>query len=441
MKLTPEEAKSIEEDDDARRRKSLHALGGYGAHGVKSEEDNTDLQKLLSKYVRFLHGVNKGRLGFVSSISIAGVCNVLLLQPKDMPRAHTCARSHRLDEVADFNTLADEEKGFIQAHKDHREKKVASATVTKISREARMKERGISDGIDDDEEKDTNEETEIKSPKITRKETSLVGNYVRVGSGAFTGRLGRAVSNTIGNIYSISILDLPSEKTGLHTSVTASRLTDIKEGDCTDLELSAIENDKALLKKRLEKKNLLMQRYTMEKKLPKNSTDRTLNREGPVSDSDDQAPKCSLHEVPKDAMDKYLRLKTGQYTGLLARVTSLVGKHRCSVKILEEPGCSTFKGTTVTGANFVLADIESLGDAEKAIYENDLKIREAGGPNSSSGGREKVPKMVFTVNITGQYIRLLSGLYGGKIGRITHCPVGSTPCNVKVQSSCSIFLI
>ena len=72
-------------------------------------------------------------------------------------------------------------------------------------------------------------------------EDFLTGKYVRLGSGAYVGKLGRAVTRTVGNIYSISVLNIPGEKQGRHTSVTSSKLELINEFDLNDLEKSYIK--------------------------------------------------------------------------------------------------------------------------------------------------------------------------------------------------------
>jgi hypothetical protein len=441
LKLSSDERRSIEKEEETKRRRSLGSKGGYGVRGL-SEEHAADIKKLIGKYVHIIHGVNKARLGYVSSTSAAGKCNVLLLQAKDVPRVQVCSWPYHLQEVIDFDTLDEDETELVDVDRSHKDKRLATSTEKKAQKEARIKGRRVSDDTEDHEDEELDEETAKKSSKILKKNTPLCGKYVRILSGDCTGRVGRAVSNTKGNIFSVCVLDLTDEKIGKHTSVTASKLPLIKEEDCTEVEVRAIRNDEILVKKRLEVKNLRMQKSLREKKSPKNPrrTDSSAGHEG-GSDNDNQVAQCNLLELPRDAMDKYIRIQTGQYTGLLARVTSIVKKYKCSVKILEAPGCSAFKGTTVTGANFLLADIETLNDAEKGIYEHDVKIREAAGPNSSSGGREKAPKRVFEVDITGQYIRLMSGMYGGKLARISTCPVGSTQCNVKVQRKEMLYIV
>ena len=66
------------------------------------------------------------------------------------------------------------------------------------------------------------------------------------------------------------------------------------------------------------------------------------------------------------------------------------------------------------------------------MIENDKQIRLSGGSFSSSGLKEKLPKSVFEVDLSGQYVRLMTGKYAGKIARVSTCPIGLSPCNVKV---------
>jgi hypothetical protein len=430
LELSSEEKKGIEDEEERKWRRSLGSKGRYGVQSL-FEVHAADLQQLIGKYVHFIGGINKARMGYVSSISVAGQCNVLLLQPENEPRVHKTSSPYHLQEIVDFETLDGDEMALVDVHRSQKDKRLASSAEKKALKEARVKGKRASHGTEDREDEDLEDETATKSPKFLRKEASLVDKYVRIGSGAFTGRVGRAVSNTVGNIYSICVLDLSDEIAGKHTSVTASKLPIIKEEDCTEVELDAIRNDEILLKKRQEKR---MRRAMRENKRAKRA-----RGSGPsaghesASDDDNQVPHCNLLEVPKDAIDKYIRIQTGQYTGLLARVSTIVKRYKCSVRILEAPGCSAFKGTTVTGANLVFADMETLSDAEKDMLEHDLKMREAAGINPSSGARKKAPKRVFEVDIEGQYVRLMNGLYGGKIGRVTKCPVGSSPCTVKVQ--------
>ena len=311
---------------------------------------------------------------------------------------------------------------------------------------------GPGSGIDGENENQDGNEKSKNSPsnkivKIKKKvEDSLAGKYVRIGSGAYVGKLGRAVSRTVGNIYSISVLNVPDEKLGRHTSVTASKLQLIDENEnmCTEEEMKAIQNDKDLLQSRILRKehssqqqlqNILDEKDRKAAKqalMNSNSENSNENENGSDNDEDDNE---SHGLIPKTALDEYVRVSTGRYEGLLARVTSLVGKYRCSVKVVEEIGVHAYRGTTITSTNYHPIIIENCTDEEKVLIENDKQIRLNGGHfSSSSGVKEKLPKTVFDVDLTGKYVRLMTGKYAGKIARVSTCPVGFSPCNVKVST-------
>lgn len=171
------------------------------------------------------------------------------------------------------------------------------------------------------------------------------------------------------------------------------------------------------------RKNYLFQKGNKEKKKPKSSkgSGDSAGHEGTASGNDDLAAKCNLPAIPEDAMGKYVRIKTGVHAGLLGRVTNCDSSFRARIMISREPPLRNVY-TTVKAANFILADIETLSDAERDIYEHDMKMR------------------VFEVDLTDKYIRLIGGRYEGKIGIVTSCPVNCKSCNVKVKCSAKRLL-
>ena len=326
-------------------------------------------------------------------------------------------------------------------------------------------------------DKQKNKDKKEKLEKLEKMEDFLTGKYVRLGSGAYVGKLGRAVTRTVGNIYSISVLNIPGEKQGRHTSVTSSKLELINEFDLNDLEKSYIKMDKEILLNRAKKRESsqlqVMQQIINEKEKKaklslsnqkmktvkdengndceinnidndnenenENCNDENVNDENGNDENENENDENGNLRIPiidshKSVLDMYIRIRTGRYEGHLARVTGLIGKFRCSVKIVEELNVYVYRGTTVTSANFHPIDLDECDENEKAMIENDKNIRNSGGSYSSSNLKEKIPKVVFDVDLSGQYVRLLTGKYSGKIARVSTCQIGTSPCNVKVRS-------
>ena len=188
------------------------------------------------------------------------------------------------------------------------------------------------------------------------------------------------------------------------------------------------------------RKNYLFQKGNKEKKKPKSSkgSGDSAGHEGTASGNDDLAAKCNLPAIPEDAMGKYVRIKTGVHAGLLGRVTNCESSFRARIMISREPPLRNVY-TTVKAANFILADIETLSDAERDIYEHDMKMRVSADSSSVSRGK-KALRRVFEVDLTDKYIRLIGGRYEGKIGIVTSCPVDCKSCNVKVKCSAKRLL-
>ena len=333
-----------------------------------------------------------------------------------------------------------------------------------------------------DKQKKKDKKEKIEKLEKDKVEDVLTGKYVRLGSGAYVGKLGRAVTRTVGNIYSISVLNVPGEKQGRHTSVTASKLELINEFELDDVEKSYIKLDKEILYNRMKKRESSQlqvlqqivnekekkaklthsnQKMKMKMKIIKdengndcesneidneiendnendieneneNENENDIENENENENDDDGNGRISIIDSHKTALDMYIRIRTGRYEGHIARVTGLIGKFRCSVKIVEQLNVYTYRGTTVTSVNFYPIDLDECDENEKAMIENDKNIRNSGGSYSSSNLKEKIPKVVFDVDLSGQYVRLLTGKYSGKIARVSTCQIGTSPCNVKV---------
>jgi hypothetical protein len=83
------------------------------------------------------------------------------------------------------------------------------------------------------------------------------------------------------------------------------------------------------------------------------------------------------------------------------------------------------------GANFDYVDNAELSDEERAMIENDKDVLDKGGHVNLKSLKGDVDIDVDK-NISGKYVRLKTGMYKGFIGRVSVCPKGTTPCNVKV---------
>ena len=424
----------------------------------------------------------------------------------------TLLSTYVTEETTNIVNLTEEEKKIMNDEEESKKKKTASSIlgfgVRHIKQKKDENNDNNNDNNDDDSDDDNSNENDIdndidknpnsttsssspsnlKSTKIYKKnktklkdkekkkksekvEDTLAGKYVRIGSGAYVGKLGRAVTHTVGNIYSISVLNIPNEKQGRHTSVTASKLELINQASLNEEESLHVRMDKELLEKRMKKKLQLLKEIIIdnenennkgkgrgkgkEKKvrLPKFVKDENGNEilnelyneeidgDDNVNDDDDDDEnnvnvnnnKIAIIDLHKSALDMYIRIKTGRYEGFIARVTGLIGKFRCSVKIVEELNVYTYRGTTVTSSNFHPIDLNECNENEIAMINNDKNIRDSGGSFSSSSLKEKTPKAVFDVDLSGQYVRLLTGKYSGKIARVSTCQIGTSPCNVKVR--------
>ena len=429
LKFTPEEREFIDKEAGNKVR--------------RTESNRSESLKLVGKIVRYKSGMFQDKLGVVNSVSSLGLCNTSLCYATDDKRsAHPYARPHTLEAVDENTVLTEEQKESLAIYTSNKEKLQHNREQKQLKRDTprkgtprKNKKRNQDNNDDNDNDNDVDDDNndeefgrnKPKVDKLLKKEYPLTGKYVRIQSGSFAGKLGRAVNHTVGNIYCVCVLNEVDERKGRQTSVTASRLEEIDVSACNQTELDSIEDDKQNLFKREEKRLLYIQKIQQEKEKAK------AKQASRDDDSDTQSrTSTKLPEIPSNAVDSYVRVQTGRYEGFLARVTTFVGRYRCTVKILELEGSSKCRGTTVTTTNFCPADLTSLSEEDNIKYQYDLKTREAASLNAPYPGA-KPAKQVFTVDLTGQYVRLYNGLYGGKVARVTHCVVGTSPCYVKVQ--------
>ena len=424
--LTAEEKESIEKEAGHKKR--------------RSESNKSESLKLVGKVVRFTSGIFIDKLGVVNSVSSSGLCNTSLCYSTDDKRtAHPYARPNTLVAIDDDIVLTDEQRESLDIYTALKEKQQLikkQKQLKKVTPKSdRRRKRDNNDGNDNndnngEDDDDENTRSKTKNDKLIKKEYPLTGKYVRIQSGSFSGKLGRAVNHTVGNIYCVCVLNEVDERKGRQTSVTASRLEEIDISLLNEVELFSIEDDKLNIIKREDKRLQSIQRNQKEKDRVKQAKALSAARD---DDSDTQSRTSSkLPEIPSNALDSYVRVQTGRYAGCLARVTTFVGRYRCTVKILEFEGSSKNRGTTVTTTNFCPADLTSLSEEDSIKYLYDLKLKQEASLNAPYPGARPA-KRVFTVDLTGQYVRLYTGLYGGKIARVTHCAVGTSPCYVKVN--------
>jgi transcription antitermination factor NusG len=434
LKFTPEEKEFIDKEAGNKVR--------------RTESNRSESLKLVGKIVRFKSGMFQDKLGVVNSVSSLGLCNTSLCHATDDKRsAYPYARPHTLEAVDENTVLTEEQKESLSIYTANKEKLQHNREQKQLKRDTprkgtprKNKKRNQDNKCDNDNDNDVDDDNndeefgrnKPKIDKLIKKEYPLTGKYVRIQSGSFAGKLGRAVNHTVGNIYCVCVLNEVNERKGRQTSVTASRLEEIDVSACNQAELDSIEDDKQNLIKREEKRLLYTQQIQQEKERAKAKQARALSATRD-DDSDTQSrTSTKLPEIPSNAVDSYVRVQTGRYEGFLARVTNFVGRYRCTVKILELEGSSKSRGTTVTTTNFCPADLTSLSEEDNIKYLYDLKTREAASLNAPYPG-SKPAKQVFTVDLTGQYVRLYNGLYGGKVARVTYCVVGTSPCYVKVH--------
>jgi hypothetical protein len=84
------------------------------------------------------------------------------------------------------------------------------------------------------------------------------------------------------------------------------------------------------------------------------------------------------------------------------------------------------------GANFKYVDNSELSSEERAMIENDKEVLDKGGHVNNLRNSKCDIDVNVDMNISGKYVRLKTGMYKGFIGRVSVCPEGTTPCNVKV---------
>jgi hypothetical protein len=94
----------------------------------------------------------------------------------------------------------------------------------------------------------------------------------------------------------------------------------------------------------------------------------------------------------------------------------------------------------ILGANFDYIDITELSDHERSMIDNDKDILDKGGYSNAIKGSKYDSDLNFDKNISGKYVRLKTGMYKGYIGRVSVCPEGTTPCNVKVAINLCLFV-
>jgi hypothetical protein len=94
----------------------------------------------------------------------------------------------------------------------------------------------------------------------------------------------------------------------------------------------------------------------------------------------------------------------------------------------------------ILGANFDYVDITELSDHERSMIDNDKDILDKGGYSNGIKGSKDDSDLDVDKNISGKYVRLKTGMYKGYIGRVSVCPEGTTPCNVKVAINSCLFV-
>ena len=127
-----------------------------------------------------------------------------------------------------------------------------------------------------------------------------------------------------------------------------------------------------------------------------------------------QVPR-KVFTIPRDTVNKYIRIVSGQYEGLVGRVMSVASNDICSVRVIagQEYGG---RRTSVRAMNCD-PSVLVCTDKEKELIEVDKEEFDlkTSSQEKSSGSAIHPPGYDFA----SKYVRLRSGLYTGAIGKIS----------------------
>ena len=130
--------------------------------------------------------------------------------------------------------------------------------------------------------------------------------------------------------------------------------------------------------------------------------------------------------IPRTATNTYIRVKTGFFQGMIARVMGVGCSEKCTVRIVGK-GQWSGRRTSVVAVNYD-PDVTDITEGEEGLIEEDKK------EVSNAARVEKAPPLgpiLPTADYAGKYVRLKFGLYAGYIGKISMC-VSAFPYGVRI---------
>lgn len=194
-------------------------------------------------------------------------------------------------------------------------------------------EENLSDG-DDDREGGGENEKERESLRARHSITKdKINTYIRIQSGLFEGLIGRIMSIT-GGKCSIRVIS-EGAYGGRKTSIVSSNY---------DPDLVATESEKSMIA------------------LDLSQIEQKMTFTNPLS-------LVSSHPANFDFSNKYVRLKSGLYSGTVGRISKYATSSPFSVRILDMPGLKLNRHTTCTPCSI---DLElNCNEAELAAVESD----------------------------------------------------------------------
>ena len=218
---------------------------------------------------------------------------------------------------------------------------------------------------------------------------------------------------------------MPREPTGRHTNAIPKNIDLVL--NCTDAELQAIENDKMHVKNR--------NKFQF-------SSYRNCNYEDTVI---------------SPLIGKYMRLKNVPYLNFIARVSTEIPQGEDLPSVYRVVVISDMRGGAAMEelglknsiSNLLETDMDvltSFNDLEKICIEEDLvRKKKRPGLFEESGQNPRtwilIPRVTPVVrwqngeDLVGNYVRLRTGGFIGKLGRVASCAANGTTCSVMILKS------
>lgn len=129
-----------------------------------------------------------------------------------------------------------------------------------------------------------------------------------------------------------------------------------------------------------------------------------------------RVPSVARKSIPRTATNTYVRLKTGFFKGMIARVMGVGSSDKCTVRVVGK-GQWAGRRTSIVALNYDPDLNDTTGEEDDLIAEDRLEV-------IAAASMERVPQLGPTLTASdyaGKYVRLKYGLYAGMIGKVSKC--------------------